>query len=45
MKKTTIIFTALPHGAAGADGKLRLSVFIAPRLWATEPAEQTQSCS
>lgn len=42
MKKTTITFTALPRGAAGANGKLRLSVFIAPRLWATEPAEQKQ---
>ncbi len=43
MKKTTITFTALPQrAAAGADGKLQLSVFIAPRLWTTEPAEQKQ---
>lgn len=45
MKKTTFTFTALPHrvaGTAGMDGKLQLSVFIAPRLWTTEPAEQTQ---
>ncbi len=45
MKKTTITFTALPYratGTAGVDGKLRLSVFIAPRLWTTDPAEQVQ---
>ena len=45
MKKTTITFTALPTlatGTAGVDGKLRLSVFIAPRLWTTDPAELVQ---
>ncbi|HKO63473.1 MAG TPA: hypothetical protein VJV03_20075, partial [Pyrinomonadaceae bacterium] len=36
MEKQTIIFTALPNGRA-ADGSLRLSVFISPRLWSDDP--------
>ena len=35
MEKQTIIFTALPDGRE-ADGSLRLSVFIAPRLWSDD---------
>lgn len=35
MEKQTVIFTALPDGRA-ADGSLRLSVFIAPRLWSDD---------
>jgi len=35
MEKQTIIFTAIPNGRA-ADGSLRLSVFIAPRLWSDD---------
>ncbi|MDX9954449.1 MAG: hypothetical protein RBT75_10155, partial [Anaerolineae bacterium] len=45
MKKTTITFTSLPYratGTPGVDGKLQISVFIAPRLWTTDPEEQTQ---
>lgn len=37
MEKQTIIFTALPNGRA-ANGSLRLSVFISPRLWSDDPA-------
>ena len=37
MEKQTIIFTALPNGRA-ADGSLRLSVFISPRLWSDDPS-------
>jgi hypothetical protein len=36
MEKQTIIFTALPNGRE-ADGSLRLSVFISPRLWSDDP--------
>lgn len=32
MEQQTLIFTALPNGRA-ADGSLKLSVFISPRLW------------
>jgi len=35
MEKQTVIFTALPDGRE-ADGSLRLSVFIAPRLWSDD---------
>jgi hypothetical protein len=35
MEKQTVIFTALPDGRE-ADGALRLSVFIAPRLWSDD---------
>ncbi|MBA2433185.1 MAG: hypothetical protein H0V56_13905 [Chthoniobacterales bacterium] len=35
MEKHTVIFTALPNGRA-ADGALRLSVHIAPRLWSSD---------
>ncbi|MDP9099285.1 MAG: hypothetical protein M3N48_09890, partial [Verrucomicrobiota bacterium] len=38
MEKQTIIFTALPNGRDPADGALRLSVFISPRLWTDDPA-------
>ncbi|HMJ06781.1 MAG TPA: hypothetical protein VK474_11040, partial [Chthoniobacterales bacterium] len=37
MEKHTLIYTALPNGRA-ADGSLRLSVFIAPRLWSDNAA-------
>ena len=37
MEKQTIIFTALPNGRA-ADGSLRFSVFISPRLWSDDPS-------
>lgn len=37
MEKQTIIFTALPNGRT-ADGSLKLSVFISPRLWSDDPA-------
>ena len=39
MLKQTILWTALPHRSTGpvASGtKLRLSAFIAPRLWSTD---------
>lgn len=36
MEKQTVIFTALPNGRA-ADGALKLSVFISPRLWDDDP--------
>ncbi len=42
MKKTTITFTTLPQRALSAERKLRLSVFIAPRLWTDDPAEEKQ---
>lgn len=42
MKKTTITFTALPQRALSAERKLRLSVFIAPRLWTDDLAEEKQ---
>ncbi|HEY0172951.1 MAG TPA: hypothetical protein VGB98_18170 [Pyrinomonadaceae bacterium] len=35
MEKHTTIFTALPNGRA-ADGALRLSVYISPRLWSDD---------
>ena len=37
MEKQTIIFTALPNGRT-ADGSVRLSVFVSPRLWSDNPA-------
>ncbi len=37
MEKHTLIYTALPNGRA-EDGSLRLSVFIAPRLWSDDAA-------
>ena len=36
MEKHTTIFTALPNGRA-AGGALRLSVYVAPRLWSDDP--------
>lgn len=36
-KKQTITFTTLPNGVA-PSGKLRLSVFVSPRLWTDDPA-------
>lgn len=36
MEKHTTIFTALPNGRA-ADGALRLSVYVSPRLWSDDP--------
>ena len=38
MEKQTVIFTALPNGRDPADGALRLSVFVSPRLWTDDPA-------
>jgi len=40
MLKQTIVWTALPHRSLGplaAGTKLRLSAFIAPRLWSDDP--------
>ncbi len=37
MEKQTLILTALPNGF-DATGRARLSVFVAPRLWADDPA-------
>jgi len=36
LKKQTISFTALPNGVA-PSGKLRLSVYVSPRLWTDDP--------
>ncbi|MDQ6654988.1 MAG: hypothetical protein M3Y80_04150, partial [Verrucomicrobiota bacterium] len=36
MEKQTLTFTALPNGFA-PDGRARLSVFVAPRLWSDVP--------
>lgn len=36
MEKHTTIFTALPNGRT-ADGALRLSVYVSPRLWSDDP--------
>ena len=44
MEKQTIIFTALPNGRE-ADGSLRLSVFISPRLWDTDASIQKMKLS
>lgn len=36
MEKQTLTFTALPNGFA-SDGRARLSIFVAPRLWSDAP--------
>ena len=43
-KKQTISFTALPNGVA-PNGKLRVSVFVSPRLWTDAPAGTDVSLS
>src|SRR5687768_8238654 len=43
-KKETISFTALPNGVA-PNGKLRLSVFVSPRLWTDDGPTTTVGLS
>src|ERR1044072_7266448 len=43
-KKQKISFTALPNGVA-PNGKLRVSVFVSPRLWTDAPAGTDVSLS
>lgn len=44
MEKQTLIFTALPNGRS-ADGSLKLSVFISPRLWNDDAAVKKMKLS
>ncbi len=44
MKKQTITFTALPNGVA-PSGKLRVSVFVSPRLWTDDGPDASVNLS
>src|SRR5688572_9412777 len=44
MEKQTLVFTALPNGRA-ADGALKLSVLISPRLWNDDPTVKKMKLS